>query len=383
MITVTGNTFEHRERFKRLNGQWDADARAWQFFHLTPAQITELRGLPGCAVSEPKQRPPQPIPAAVPRERNIDTFASIAVLIQNRNSQGVDSKFDTKIYGDDQTYFNHFKDKNPAAYFGFSSLQSFADYIATIPLEKQRNGFNQDDFEDCFCLSRNMPHALRIARDGWKEGIEEAAEILQIFNVEHPTKRKRHHGVTGANVSVGRMLAGNPVHMLHRPKLPGRRIVTLFVECGMNGGVQGETMATRAILVAAIVETLEREGYSCEIVATDISMHDEKCLYQLAVRLKQAGQRLNLADLIFGLGHPSFLRRFSFAACASADECRQIWASQGAPSVMFNESYPTGKNEYYIRPITTNFAGTLRKRALRMLPFVEPANLPIKILEQN
>lgn len=383
MITATGNTFAHRETLKGLRGKWNPDASAWQFDYLTAPQIATLRGLVGVQVVEDTPTPaPKPRPqraANVLSQSDLSTI--IAALLGEREADNVgetDARYKTAIYGDNQQYLNHFKDKNPAAFFGFSSLSAMANYIDRLPDHKRRDGWERSSD---WSGSASMEDALQIARDGWSEGIEQAEEILQILNVEHASQRKRSYGVAGGQVNVGKMLAGNPMHMIKRPKQPGRKIVTLFVETSMSASIRADNIKTRAVIIAALAEILEREGYSCEIVATDISRFGERCFYQLATTLKAAGERLNLFDTIFGLGHPAFLRRFSFATLSSSDEAWNVCNSQGSPSVMFNSEYPTGRNEFYIRPLKENVKSeTLHERVLQMLPMIEPANLPIKII---
>lgn len=384
MITATGQTFQHRETLKGLRGKWNPDGNCWQFEYLTASQIATLRGLVGVMVAEDRpasEPPPAPRPA---RRRPFDALGNalselFAAIRKSDETGETDAGYKTAIYGDNQQYLNHFKDKNPAAFFGFSSLAAHANYIDRLP-DHMRRGAGWDHMGD-WSGSKSMEDALRIARDGWAEGIEQAAEILQILNVEHASQRKRAYSVAGGQVNVGKMLSGNPMHMIKRPKQPGRKIVTLFVETSMSAGIRPDTIKTRAVIIAALAEILEREGYSCEIVATDISISD-RAFYQLATTLKAAGERLNLFDTIFGLGHPSFLRRFSFATLSSSAECWAISGDgQGSPSVMFNEEYPTGRNEFYIRPLTTNIErDTLHETVIAMLPFIEPANLPIKII---
>jgi hypothetical protein len=381
MITVTGNTFEHRERFKRLNGQWNADARAWQFFRLTPEQIAELRSLPGCAVSGNERQPK-------PASDDDGLSAIIAAILSDGNGKGeepITANRSTAIYGDDQRYLNYFKDKNPYAFFGFSSLAAMIDYIKAAPATGP--GWENDD--DDWSGTATMPQALALARNGWQEGYQNAAEIVDALAVAHAVKRRRQLGVTGGHVSVGRMLSGNPVHMVKRAKLPGRRIVTLFVEATASAAIEAENIIARAAIVAAICDTMEREGYSLEIVSLVTVRNDRTPAAQTAVTIKHAGEKFNLQDIVFALGNPAFLRRFHFACVTSSPECRLIYDTQGKPSEAFNDKYPTAKNEFYIRHLTMREQAAIgsdsdmRERALRMLPFVEPANLPIKILSDK
>ena len=220
-----------------------------------------------------------------------------------------------------------------------------------------------------------MSDALKLAREGWQEGLERAADVVERLSLANPRVRRRKPSLAGGSVSVGRMLAGDPAHMIRRPKAPGRKIVTFFVEAGCSGHINADAMIDRAALIGAMIDLMENVGYSCTIVAVDTSIEGRLPRYQLAVKLKEAGERLNLADVMFALGHPSFLRRFSFAACSSVPETRSIWMDQGSPSNAFDDHHPCGPNEFYVPVLERNGTGD----PLDLLPYVTPSKLPITI----
>src|SRR5690606_30840585 len=103
----------------------------------------------------------------------------------------------------------------------------------------------------------------------------------------------------------------------------------------------------------------------------------------LTVKLKQAGEKTNIADIAFAIGHPSYFRRFGFAAIGYAEECREAWPDMGRSTSAFNKRHmPSGRNEFYIPHPTTNYKGaTLEEKARNMLPDFLPIGLPIHIGE--
>jgi hypothetical protein len=125
-----------------------------------------------------------------------------------------------------------------------------------------------------------------------------------------------------------------------------------------------------------MVDLMEAQGYACRIVAVDTSVSGRENVYQLAVQIKESGERLNLSDTMFALGHPAFLRRLSFATCSSVPETRAIWSSQGSSANAFDTEYPTGKSEFYVPVITDNLKGT---DELDLLPYVVPHGLPLDL----
>jgi len=366
VIRVKGNTFAHRAALKAAGGVWDRAAGLWLLPATTSAVILErLRLAPGVTVTN---RPGVEValserPLSAPRDRNTVTVK----------------------HGDDMTYFNRFAGANPTAFFGFSSLSAMVHYVERIPIEIQyetRDGRNTAwalDTEDWYG-TKTMQRALKLAREGWAEGADIASSIIEGLDVAHATRRRRKYGVAGGAVSVGRMLAGNPAHMLKRPQQPGRKIVTLFVESSMSSIITVDTAVIRAGLIAAIADVMEIKGYSCEIVATDISKWRGYAAMHSATVVKNAGEKLNVLDTVFALGHPSYLRRLQFACNANEEKLRPMWDTMGRSAACFDDDNPTRKNEFYIGQVTREvqlnlFGGTVYEQAQSMLPHIVPEAL--------
>lgn len=380
MIIVTGKTFEHRDTLKQLRGRFTNNR--WEFDYLTKENIERLKSLTGCIVTNTNSFASGGTYKPATLDDAIDTFINAFHSIGSleNNSASVISNCTTAIYGNDERYFNYFKDKNPRAFFGFSSLFDMIEYIEKIPAHMRENGWERDN--EYFTATPSMDAAIQLARNGWSEGIDTARELADMLTADHAQQRKRLYGPAGGSVSVGRMLAGNPAHMSSRPKQPGRKIITLFIENSVNHNVDTKSISIRAAVVAAIVDLIETQGYSCEIVAVDTSLHQRKPGAHIAVTIKQAGEKLSLNDTIFALGHPSFLRRFCFALVCSSNECQNFWDTQGSATVSFNDKYATGRNEFYFTsPNSVKKYETLRDKAIAMFKQIAPAGLPVQIEE--
>lgn len=348
MITVTGRTYDQRALIQSLGGKWNNDGKCWIIHYASAADLDKLRNTVGLIVNVHNEPKPS---------------------YQPWNGKPT-------VYGNDPTYLNRFAPQNPHAFFGFSSLAKMIKYIDGLPrhyaLDPDRSGWELGN--TAWIGSDSMAEAIDIARKGWPEGADAAQRVIDRLTLAKPRIRRHKPSVAGGIVNVGRLLSGDPRHMVLRPKQPGKKIVTLFVEAGCSGRVNTGTLIRRAAIIGAIVDMMENEGYSCTIVATDTSIEKGQTLYQLAVTLKESGERLSLGDLMFALGHPSFLRRFSFAVCASVPETKEIWQSQGCPSNAFTDDHPCAHNEFYIPVIegnTTNIDETLS--------LVIPKNLPITL----
>jgi len=374
-ITVTGRTFDHKDRLKQLGGVWDSDNKNWLFYSATPQDVEQLKQMPGCMVTGDNN-------TSAPRPNELKSFDAYKFIVDSRDKP-ITRDGSTAIYGDDQRYLNYFKDKNPLAFFGFSNLANMVKFIEAIPADKRT------DKRDAGWTgianwhgTRDMSAAVNLVRDGWRDGVQNAARVLEFLNLEHATARRRSYGVAGGNVNVGRLLAGNPMHMIRRPKQPGRRVVTLFVENTASASINADNLTVRAAVIAAMADILERTGHSCEIVSVTMqaASFSGSPGAQTAVTLKHAGEKLNMDDLVFALGHPSFLRRFNFACVSQSDECRSIWQSQGYPVAAFNSHHPCGRNEFYVKHLTANVPhGELEKMAIAMLPLIAPDGLPLSV----
>jgi hypothetical protein len=169
--------------------------------------------------------------------------------------------------------------------------------------------------------------------------------------------------------------------MIRRPRQPGRRVVTLFVETFMSSGIDPDNAMLRAVLVAAIADATEREGYSCEIVAVVTTRGtDGRTGHQHAITLKNAGERLALADIVFALGHPSFFRRLVFASVGAHEACRTTWHTQGYPTAAFDDRHTCGHSEFYIKQLSIEDQRKLNDDdPYDMLRFIEPDGLPVSL----
>lgn len=374
-IIVSGQTFNYREALKNLGGEWDASAKNWRFPDtLSVRDKGYIQQMVGVTISDPRPRETA--------EEFIDRIIEDRPAIATRDGK-------TNQRGDDMTYLNYFAEKNPISFFGFSNLDKMTDYIEAISPAIATDSTRNDGWtgSSSFTGTGSMKEALSIARNGWSEGVEKAKEIAETIDSDYALQRKRVYNITGNRANIGRMLMGDPKHMASREPLPGKRIITLFVETAINAGIKQEAAIIRAATIAAMIDIIEISGFSCELIATNIAISGvvrPTPIEQLAVKLKNAGEKLNINDAIFALGHPSFERRFNFAVVGSDDRLRMIHQTMGRSSSAFTDDYPPGKNEFYIpqfsAAIQERISGdTLREKALSLLPLIIPKGLPIEV----
>lgn len=383
-IIVSGSqTYNQRELIKSLGGSWDDMARQWTLPDGTPEKwLQRLRSVPGIAVAHVDT--PAPKWSADDLEATIEAGAVIFGLDLD-SGEYIEPECDdnTSIYGNDQTYLNEFRLKNPTFFAGFDSLKAFADFVERTPDEikndrsnNRNDGWNTRDPQ--WAGTPNMTGALARARNGWPEGQKMAERVGEMLKGEHALNKRRIHGVAGGRVNVGRLLSGSPNHMVRRALQPKTKVVTLFVDIVNSAGIQAENMLIRATVIAAIADRMENNGYSCEIVAVG-SASENGLRWQVATTVKQAGETLNISDAAFALGHPSFLRRMCFAAVAHEPRMRPIWRNMGMPNTCFKPGdLPPGS--FYLDMLTSNPSGNFVEKVEQIIEAVVPDDFPVELV---
>lgn len=272
----------------------------------------------------------------------------------------------TGVYGDDETYLNYFAHKDPLAFYGFSSLDAMIEEMENFNKSGIRSGDDRavgwSNGPSSFYGTKTFDEALQLAKFGWSEGAELADEISQTMTAERAKAPKLINTMIGGSVNVPRMLSGNPVHMRKKAKRDKVKVVTVFVSCAMLSSVSQEISNFKASVICGIIDLLERNGYSCELVVTGNSntMRD-KPGFQFATILKNSGENLNVEDTVFALGHSAFFRRFVFTLTGMAKECEPLWSYMGRTVQSFNKSNPTKKNEIYIDRLTPELSNQLTR----------------------
>ena len=293
------------------------------------------------------------------------------------------------IYGNNDQYYNYYQDKNPLAFFGFESLSDFIDYVRQIPdYVKNGNGERSIGFENSqsnWFGTSSMNTAMSIANNGWYEGLQKADEISKFIAIDHAESKKRNYDVAGGKVNVGKMLTGNPKHMLRKIKKPSSRNITLFVQSSMTNGITVQNAIIRASLICAMVDILENKGFSIELIAAiNAQTTSGKTGFQGAITLKNSGEKMNLSDVAFSLGHPSFFRRMIFGAVGSSVECKILWSYMGSMKSCFQKNKPEKKNDFYIPQLNPSFQNQVNQqkkyedKCKKMFELIKPDGLPIE-----
>jgi hypothetical protein len=236
-------------------------------------------------------------------------------------------------------------DASPAANYvreHFASPAAVGDYVERF---RGRAWYrNPLDSADRF-YGAPLSTALRQAREGWPEGAEHARKLLDLIQVNQPTRRRLvRHAMAGAVPNVARALAGAPDSMRAMGKSPNaaQPVITLLAGMGGAGRIHGSRFTNLAVALAATVDRLEEAGLRVALMAICYSRagstHSELC-----VALKDPAQPVDIGALAFGLGSETFMRRLVFSMWASMPAQEPIGSTFGTPkSVHADHQDPPG-----------------------------------------
>ena len=202
----------------------------------------------------------------------------------------------------------------------FNSIHEFYRFITETPvnsvfagksyLASQETGASAIKFRG----TASFQEASSLMHNGWSEMAKEIDGRLrtEIKSIKNQTSRRSVYDVVGGQASVPRYLQGVPTNMVNQKTVIKRqKVVTINKNIGYNCNVKKETMIQESIKALKIIREIEASGtrVNLNIVWTTTSGNETIIM---SVRIKSAGERLNIAKMAFPLVHPSMLRRIAF-----------------------------------------------------------------------
>lgn len=208
----------------------------------------------------------------------------------------------------------------------FPSMTSFLDYIdnndtvdgvlsiiqgyaSSGELHSHKSDYRTQEWT----MTNNYSAAIKLAKEGWKEGAVEVKSKLDVLIPRFTKEATRSKlDVSGANVSVPAYLNGNPRQMWNRKKVMKKaKVLDVNKVIDIPWFNSPEKLIEWNTNALAVVYALEKAGYACNIniVAGHAHSETQEIVY---IRVKNANERLNIMKLAFPMCHPSMLRRLVF-----------------------------------------------------------------------
>jgi hypothetical protein len=206
--------------------------------------------------------------------------------------------------------------------------------VSTMPVE-QRSSHRAEIREGRggWYRSASFADALRLAREGWSEGREQASRFTASITdqVRGRMKVTEYEPVTvGPIFDLGAYMQDEPQFMLMTTEserdMSNGGIVRIVIDVGVSAAVDADTLIRRGAAVIALVDALESQGRRCEVTATYCAgrgTYDSRANgsmgLSIATVIKRAGDYVNMDVLAFAVAHPSSFRRLAFALYESVN----------------------------------------------------------------
>lgn len=196
----------------------------------------------------------------------------------------------------------------------FGSWGEMLDYVGKEPVNPKSLSSRSGDKK--FTGTDTFEEAMELALNGWEYATKQARALSSALFDKVSSMVERDHivyDVEGLDIEMGAYTRNEPEcwMQIHKEmEKSAGRIVRIVVNAGASAVVDKKTIIGRGAAVAALIELLDFAGTRCEVVT------HSQFSKALAVRtlIKAADQPLDLARLMYAVGHPSMLRRLMFSA---------------------------------------------------------------------
>lgn len=205
----------------------------------------------------------------------------------------------------------------------FANIHEFADECATV---KRNKALWDRDFTAGFCETSNFVDAESLLRKGWPEGVRHMTEAMQVCGegIGRYMESVGEFDVRGPVFVNGLYCAGDP-ECLYTPAIDSPEpVINVVIESNALGGVSAEQLNNRGGAILGLVERLEEAGRAVQITAVCTAEwggpnrrkiqngNKNGRLFGFAVRVKDAGEPLNMHALAYSMVASSFYRRHGF-----------------------------------------------------------------------
>ena len=229
----------------------------------------------------------------------------------------------TQLFTQTETVVNG--KKTTVTQFNFATWTAFVDAAENgeTDMTDVRSSRTSNAHQTEWTLTKNIAAAAKLAREGWAEGAAQIKTSLETLHAAIPSKRfSREIGmaVTGpGTLDLGRYFEGHPeAWMVWQDREDTTAsskgpVVTIAFNITASGGVGTSEMIQKGSTIAALVDLLERSGRRVELILTCGTNPNKGHAIRITVRVKEAGDVLDIDRVAYALGHPSTLRRLGFS----------------------------------------------------------------------
>jgi len=165
--------------------------------------------------------------------------------------------------------------------------------------------------------------AVQLATDGWHDVRPDVDRLFHNLEDQIMANMDEQfatvYGYSGDMVDMGRYVAGDPecmVDYVTEPSARMGRVVKVLVNMSASSSVKAETLLKRGVAVTALVDVLHKLGVGIELWVEMPTARDGVNVgakYSQLVKMHDSSEMLDIDNLMYGMCHPSMLRRIGFA----------------------------------------------------------------------
>lgn len=239
------------------------------------------------------------------------------------------------------------KDNN----FRYWDFKNLADLLKVVEIPYEDNGnyskvYDSNHFvnrsfashsnakkskHDTFFYTNNAKDAIKLCKTGWESGAEKINSILKTkIKLGTKTAYRPTYDVVGGNCSVPRYLNGVPTNMINKKTVyKPEKIIKVYKSFGYHGGFSSDEILEDTVKTIQIINYLESKGYRCELYTCKYNVDTSSQRFAVRVKIKEAGQPLNIKKISFPLANTDIQRRLFWRLIELNPDFTQPFAGYG------------------------------------------------------
>lgn len=204
-----------------------------------------------------------------------------------------------------------------------------------------------------FTKTNSYEEAEDLLLHGWDSMAEKLTNKLRKVTCKNNGyKNKTVYGVQGYQACVPRYLQGVPDNMVSNKRIVTKqKVINIVKDFGYSGSTSTSTIEEESIKVLKMVNELELKGYRVNLSIVFVSRYRGKYI-GIMVKIKNAGQKMNVKQLAFPLVHPSMFRRIMFGLIERLEETKHFGKGYGICTT-YEETKHLFEGQYFIPRIVS------------------------------
>lgn len=189
-----------------------------------------------------------------------------------------------------------------------------AQEVAQKCTERTMTNPSFNDATQCdgsWCGVKNYEEALNLLRNGYQPTVEAMRGVFNGTNATQ-TRFKFQNAVAGFAPIVPLALIGVPTNMIDMRMTPIKaKVIDVYYDMTNSCATSPEDIIKAGQILLATIIDMERQGYRFNLYACQTYSNNNDC-DMLVVKVKSAGQPLDLKRVSFPLTHTAFFRVIGF-----------------------------------------------------------------------